>query len=88
MRAFFEHVEIGEVANTVDVDPRFGWNARLRMNFHPGLEHMKPRVAKLATDLHSDMFARLAERDSAARRRADLLAIVEREEHLIRQQSP
>ncbi len=83
MRDFFEHVEIDEVANTVDMDPSFGWNARVRMNFHPRLEHMKPRVAKLASDLHHDMFTRIAKKDFAARRKADLLAIVEREERLV-----
>jgi hypothetical protein len=81
MRDFFEHVEPGEVANTVDVDPRFGWNARLRMNFHPGLEHTKPRVAQLATHLQADMFERLAQPATRVRHRADVLAIVEREEH-------
>jgi hypothetical protein len=81
MRDFFEHVEPGEVANAVDVDPRFGWNARLRMNFHPGLEHAKPRVAQLATLLQDEMFERLAQPESAVRHGADVLAIVEREEH-------
>jgi hypothetical protein len=80
MRDFFEHVEIGRVATDAGLDPSYGWNTRMKMNFHPRLERMKPRFAKLAAELQSDTVARLAERDSRPYPRTDLSAIVEREE--------
>jgi hypothetical protein len=84
MRDFFEHIdELGEAARAVGLDPEYLGNARMKMDFHPALGYMKPRVAKLATDLHRDMFARIAERGSAAYPRADLVKIVEQEERLL-----
>jgi hypothetical protein len=46
---------------------------------------MRTRVAKLAGGLHSDMFARLAERDMAAFDMERLLALIEREERLVKE---
>jgi hypothetical protein len=84
MRDFFEHVdELGEAARAAGLDPDYVGNARVKMDFHPALDYMRPRVAKLAADLHRDMFARMAERGSAANPRADLVAIVQREERLL-----
>jgi hypothetical protein len=80
MRDFFEHVELGDLARIEGLEPGYGWNARLRMGFHPRLEHMRPRVAELAAGLHADMLARLAQRGTRAYPRSDLLAIVEAEE--------
>jgi hypothetical protein len=84
MREFFEHVdELGQAARAAGLDPNQVGNARVKMDFHPALEYTRPRVAKLAADLHRDMFARRAERGSAAYPRSDLPAIVEREEGLL-----
>ena len=79
-RDFFEHVELGDLARIEGLGPGYGRNARLRMGFHPRLEHMRPRVAELAAGLHADMLARLAQRGTSAYPRPDLLAIVEAEE--------
>ena len=85
MRDFFEHVdELGDAARAAGLDPDYVGNARMKMDFHPALDYMRPRVTKLAADLHRDMFARIAERGSAAYPRADLVTIVEREERLLR----
>jgi len=46
---------------------------------------MRSRVAKLAADLHADMFIRLEERDMAAFDAERLLALVEREERLVKE---
>jgi hypothetical protein len=84
MRDFFEHVdELGEAARAAGLDPSEVGNARVNMDFHPALDYMKPRVRKLAGDLHRDMFARRAERGSTAYLRTDLLMIVEHEERLL-----
>jgi hypothetical protein len=80
MRDFFEHVEIGEVAGAAGLDPRYGWNARVKRDFHPGLEQMEPRVAELVADLHGDMFDRMEKEDWMPFQSARLLALVEREE--------
>lgn len=83
MRDFFEHVELGDLVAIEEMGPGHGANARLRMSFHPGLEHMRPRVAELAAGLHADMLARLAQRDNRAYLRLDLLTIVEEEERRV-----
>jgi hypothetical protein len=84
MRDFFEHIdELADAARAAGLDPRHMGNARVKMDFHPALDHMRPRVAELAADLHSDMFARMATRGSAVYLRKDLLTIVEREERLL-----
>jgi len=84
MRDFFEHVdELGEAARAAGLDPGHVGNARVKLDFHPALEYMRPRVAKLAADLHRDMFARMTERGSTAYPRADLVTIVERQERLL-----
>ena len=84
MRDFFEHVdELGEAAQAAGLDPDLVGNARVMMDFHPALDYMKPRVAKLVADLHRDMFARMAERRGAAYPREGLVEIVEREERLL-----
>jgi hypothetical protein len=49
------------------------------------LRVMRSRVAKLAADLHADMFIRLEERDMAAFDAERLLALVEREERLVKE---
>jgi len=83
MRDFFEHVdELGEAARGAGLDPNQVGNARVTMEFHPALDYMRPRVAKLTADLHRDMFARRAERGSAGYR-SGLVTIVEREELLL-----
>lgn len=84
MRDFFEHVdELGDAAQAAGLDPILVGNARVMMDFHPALDYMKPRVAKLVADLHRDMFARMAERRGAAYPRADLVTNVEGEERLL-----
>ncbi len=84
MRGFFEHVdELGEAASAAGLDPSHVGNARVKLDFHPALEYMKPRVRELAADLHSDMFARRVDRGTVAYPRADLVAIAEREERLV-----
>jgi hypothetical protein len=86
MREFFEHVGIAEIASATGADPSgYAWNSRVKANFHPRLEHMRPRVAKLAAGLHSDMFARLEERDMAAFDMERVLALIEREERLVKE---
>jgi hypothetical protein len=83
MRNFFEHVEVGEVASTAGLDPSYGWNARMNMNFHPRLEHMQSRVAEWLADLHGDMLKRMGKKDWMPFQSADLLMLVEREERLV-----
>jgi hypothetical protein len=84
MRDFFEHIdELGDAARAAGINPDHVGNARVKMDFHPALDYMRPRVAKLAADLHRDMFARIAGRVSAAYPREDLVMIVEREERLV-----
>lgn len=83
MREFFEHFELGDLARIEGLEPGHAGNVRLRMVFHPGLEHMRPRVAELAAGLHADMLARLAQWDTKGYARPDLLAIVEAEERLV-----
>jgi hypothetical protein len=80
MRDFFEHVEIGDAASAAGPDPSYGWNARVKMNFHPRLEHLQTRVAELVADLHGDMFDRMEREDWMPFQSADLLALVELEE--------
>lgn len=84
MRDFFEHVdELQEADGTADLDSSRVGKARMKMNFHPALDHMKARVAHLAGELHTEMFARIAGPDTAASPEADLLALIEREEQLL-----
>ncbi len=86
MRDFFEHVGIAEIASATGADPSgYAWNSRVKVNFHPRLAHMRPRVAKLAAGLHSDMFVRLEERDMGAFDMERLLALIEREERLVKE---
>jgi hypothetical protein len=84
MRDFFEHVGVAELA-AEGVESGYAWNSRVKMNFHPRLEHMRPRVTGLAAELHLDMLKRLRQPRSLARFRADLLALVEREEQIVKQ---
>ncbi|MGH2852635.1 MAG: hypothetical protein ACRDLF_00365 [Solirubrobacteraceae bacterium] len=83
MRDFFEHIGVTEVATAPDIDGEYVANARVKMDLHPRLEHMRPRVATLAAALHSDMFSRLAKGDTAAFDMERLLALVEGEEYLL-----
>jgi hypothetical protein len=84
MRDFFEHVDVAEIASTAGAETSYAWNSRLKANFHPRLEHMTPKVEKLAADLHEDMFIRLEKKDGAAFDVQRLVALVEREEQLVR----
>ncbi len=85
MRDFFEHVGIGEIASATGDEAGYAWNSRVKANFHPRLEHLRTRVAKLAAGLHADMFIRLEERDMAAFDMERLLALIEREERLVKE---
>ncbi len=85
MRDFFEHVEIAELASGADAGPDFVWSSRVKLDLHPSLEHMRPRVDELADALHSDMLTRLATDDTSALDRRRQLALVEREERLVKQ---
>jgi len=85
MRNFFEHISIAEIASGAEADSGFAWNSRVKLDLHPGLKHMRGRVAELAGDLHTDMFLRLAEKDTSAFDEARLLALVEREESLVKE---
>jgi hypothetical protein len=85
MRDFFEHVSIAEIASATGDEAGYAWNSRVKANFHPRLEHMRTRVAKLAAGLHADMFIRLKERDMAAFDMERLLELVEREERLVKE---
>jgi hypothetical protein len=84
MRDFFEHVDVAEIASSTGAEMGYAWNSRLKANFHPRLEHKRSQVAKLAADLHRDMFIRLEEKDAAAYDVKRLVALVEREEQLVR----
>jgi len=84
MRDFFEHIGIAEIASAAELDADYVANARVKMDLHPRLGYMRPRVAKLAAELHSGMFSRLAKRDTAAFDMKRLLALVKREERLIK----
>jgi hypothetical protein len=83
MRDFFEHVRVSELVFATNPDPDYLWNSRVKLDLHPRLEYMRWRVAKLAADLHSDMFTRLAERDTGAFDMERLVALVEQEERLL-----
>jgi hypothetical protein len=84
MRDFFEHIGVSELASVMNEDePDFVWNARVKMDLHPRLEYMRPRIAKLAAGLHSDMFTRIGERDTSAFDMKRLIALVEHEERLV-----
>lgn len=85
MRDFFEHMGIAEISLATGAEAGYAWNSRVKANFHPRLEHMRSRVAKLAADLHADMFIRLEGRDMAAFDMERLLALVEREERLVKE---
>lgn len=86
MRDFFEHVGVAEIASATGAEPSgYAWNSRVKANFHPRLEHMRPRVAKLAAGLHSDMFARLEERDMGAFDMERLVKLIEQEERLVKE---
>jgi hypothetical protein len=86
MRDFFEHVGTSELASTINDEPEFVWNARVKMELHPRLEYLRPRLAKLAAGLHNDMFTRIAARDTGAFDTERLLAlVVEEEERLLRE---
>jgi hypothetical protein len=85
MRDFFEHVGIAELVSTADVDAEHVASARVKMNLHPRLGHMRPRLAKWAAELHGDMFTRLAEGDAGAFDEGRLRALIEREERLVKQ---
>jgi hypothetical protein len=85
MRDFFEHVGVAEFASGAAADATYAWNSRVKLDLHPGLKHMRERVAELAADLHTDMFMRLAEKDTSAFDEARMLALVEREESLVKQ---
>jgi len=87
MRDFFEHVDIAELVSTDDIDADYVANARMKMNLHSRLEHMRPRLAKLTAELHDDMFTRLATGDTGAFDEERLRALVEGEERLV-QRSP
>jgi hypothetical protein len=78
MRQFFEHVEIAEVlgAEQPDLQP---WNARVRMQYHPRLEHMRPRIAELIADLHTDALARKSNGEFGTIR-LELATLIEEEE--------
>lgn len=84
MRDFFEHVDVAEIASSTGAETSYAWNSRLKANFHPRLEHMRSKVAELAADLHGDMFIRLNENDEAAFDMEQLVALVEREERLVK----
>jgi len=85
MRDFFEHIGIAELTSGTNADPSYVWNSRVKANFHPRLEYMRSRVATLAAELHGDMFTRLERRDTAAFDMERLLALVERQERLVKQ---
>ncbi len=84
MRNFFEHIDdLDEAARAVGRKSPYVRTARVKMDFHPALDYMRPRVAKLAANLQDVMFARFAERGTTPYPSADLVKIVEREEHLL-----
>jgi hypothetical protein len=83
MRDFFEHFRVSAPSAAGGPERGYAPNTRVMMNLHPRLYHIKPRVERLATELHLDMFARMAENDGGPYRRADLDTIVEREERLL-----
>ena len=81
MRDFFEHIRIGDLDAT---GSHFGYapNSRVNMKLHPRLGHLKPRVAELVAELHSDAVTRLEDGDTMAFDRERLRALIEREESL------
>lgn len=83
MRDFFEHLDVAEIASSAASETNYAWNSRLKANYHPRLEHMRPKVEELAIGLHEDMFVRFEKMDEAAFDPEWLARLVEREEKLV-----
>jgi hypothetical protein len=77
MRGFFEHVDIAEVG--IEDSDRVPWNAIVRMQFHPGLEHMRPRVEELTAELHEYALRRISRSEPGIWHR-NLRPLIEHEE--------
>lgn len=83
MRLFFEHVDASEAIGFIDLAGTTPWNARLNMQLHPGLEHLRPRIDRLFADLHEDVLSRLSRGDYGSAFAGDLQVLVREEERLL-----
>jgi hypothetical protein len=80
LRGFFEHIDLPTPQGREQAARPSSLNARVRMDFHPGLEHMRPRVVKLTAALHADALARIASAGGFVGHDERILALIEGEE--------
>jgi hypothetical protein len=83
LRECFEHLDTrGFGADLRAETPPSVFNARVLMEYHPRLSHLKPRVAKLIAELHADTLMRRIEGDSLVFSEFEqrVLELIEREE--------
>jgi hypothetical protein len=78
MRGFFEHTEIPDDLASEESDRSLG-NAMVWMQFHPGLERMRPRIQQLMAELHGDALRRMS-RGEPGIWHQDLDSLIEDEE--------
>jgi hypothetical protein len=58
MRRFFQHIELPDDLRGEGADLAPG-NAMVWIQFHPGLEHARPRIEELTAELHSEALDRM-----------------------------
>jgi len=87
MRGFFQHVNTAEVLGIEESD-RVPWNAMVWMQFHPGLDHMRPLVEELTAQLHEDALRRISRSEPGIWHRSLPPLIEDEERRLLARREP
>jgi hypothetical protein len=87
MRGFFQHVNTAEVLGIEESD-RVPWNAMVWMQFHPGLDHMRPLVEELTAQLHDDALRRISRSEPGIWHRSLPPLIEDEERRLLARREP
>jgi hypothetical protein len=83
MYDFFRHAGRGPIPADAEAEPLHGFYVATRVDLHPRLNHLQPRIEHWLEELQADMFARVAQGSFLAYRHEEMNAIAEREEQLL-----